>query len=210
MTLLQVVPPTQFFGAPGSGYLVTQAGVNVTDQWEINRILKAAAIQGVTILQDGVGVGVPADGVPEPQVWEYDWTFAPAQVVSGGFAISVAGGMSVGRYGIAYNSPPALNNEWRWRVPISRGSWRMDYVHDGDPSRCITTWEISYDNGATWNFIGTVDLYRTASNVQNLGDVFNFTSPFTGVALLRVRNPTKNPLGGTYWTVSLLRLTRTA
>lgn len=113
---------------------------------------------------------------------------------------------------IGMNQSNAQNNEFRWNVPLSIGTWQMYVLSDQDPQRAIATWEISYNNGSTWNSIGTHDGYVAAgSAAANISYSYTITVPSGGVQIIRLRNPTRNASAtGWYMSMTMMDFVRTA
>jgi hypothetical protein len=135
----------------------------------------------------------------------------PPNVVVGSAYTGAYDGAFVGT-GVWYNQSGLAADEFRWRVELSKGTWRLDCMTQRAPNQGILTFDISYNDGASWVAIGTFDSYAAAI-------ARNISASFTGInvptqtrtAILRARCPTKNPSSSAFFMVlAKLGLVRTA
>lgn len=97
---------------------------------------------------------------------------------------------------IGYNGNGVQNDDARWYLNLSKGTWRLDLNGYKGTDRGVTTWDISFDAGVTWTTIGTVDEYAAAA-IQS-ANFTNIVVPSSGRAILRARVLTKNAASSGY------------
>lgn len=142
-----------------------------------------------------------------PDRYTIDPIQPPNQVVNGWQAAAYLSGNFGNR--LAYNGSNALNDEWRWWLPLKKGTWRLALWSDKSSNRGIASYDVSLDGGP-WTRVMTYDGYSssTYSNVQFDSD---FAVPQSCAAVLRLAVFSKNDAStGWYFTLLALELVRVA
>lgn len=99
---------------------------------------------------------------------------------------------------LGFNNSNAQNDDMRWFLNLSKGTWRLDLNGYKGADRAITTFDISYNGGSSYTTIGTVDLYAASGSIAPA----SFTSiavPDSGRCIFRARALTRNVSNTTGW-----------
>jgi hypothetical protein len=132
--------------------------------------------------------------VPELAPWnlfmDTGWPNAPLKYngATAGFTSGVAGALT-GR--VMFSATGLQNDGFGWYVPLAKGTWNLAANLWQDSTSGIVTLDISYDGGATFTTIGTVDLYFATAR-QGLATFQGIVVPKTCRAILRSRVLTRN------------------
>jgi hypothetical protein len=190
-----------------------------TGQWNPlilwNRpIIMGGDVADTFVLDDFLGDVRRTYGTPLPtqkagtEKWRHWWSFGfqPSQIVQGSWQGTYLGNAVATTLG--YNASNAQNDEARWWVDLSKGTWRLDLNGYKGTDRAITTWDISYDNGASWTTLGTVD--QNAAATISVSSFTNIVVPNSGRAILRARALTRTSTTGWIMGWSVGEFIRTA
>jgi hypothetical protein len=99
---------------------------------------------------------------------------------------------------LGFNGSNAQNDDARWFLNLSKGTWRFDLNGYKGVDRAITTWDVSFDGGASYTSIGTVDEYAASGSIQQ-SSFTGIVVPGTGRAIVRARVLARNASNTTGW-----------
>lgn len=112
---------------------------------------------------------------------------------------------------VGYNSSSTLNDEFWWYIPLSKGTWRVDYNGRTGADGAIVSLDWSQGTGASWTNLGTKDQYAASAGFST-GSFTNITIPSTGRYIFRLKATGRNASNTTGYLIrmSYLEWTRTA
>lgn len=195
MSVVAVVSPATEFRSRGQ--VITPAGVTITDPLLIKYLLADAAAAGVGLTIDGVVNGL--DPNPLGASFYIPGFATPVAMPQGSWTLAYTSG-ALGT-AMGYNFSAAQNDDARFSVYLTSGTWKADLTGSLDPSRAIVTYELSFDGGTTWPVsIGTWDQNAAHNDSGTVSRTFTIPRGTGGRALLRMRNPTRTSTTGWYMT----------